>query len=350
MRVLCDFHHEDLYHSLYLLLEKRLGHELYRPIGPEWFSEGYWMVYNHPATAQQYLGYHTATEPLNVLDESNVVLPPLNVGHSEVSSGLFKIQDRHRPNIQYRAISLDKFKNTSFDILISSIPDHINRFDKLISLYQPNAKHIFQAGNNWNLKSYPIKNLLNSTTLYPPHENVHVVNYHQEFDDQVLFTLEKCINPKSVVNLRHMMSRDKDSFHRVETSLPEWTWKAFGSLNRDGPIIGDTSSILKEFGFLWHDKHEGDGYGFNLHHAAACGRPIITHKSYFNGMTAAPLLISGVTCINLDTISETDLSNELQNYVSHYDESSVKIRENFKSLVNFDEESNRVNIFLNNLR
>lgn len=42
MRVLADYHHHDLFESLAILFEDRLGWELYRPIGMEWFDEGYW--------------------------------------------------------------------------------------------------------------------------------------------------------------------------------------------------------------------------------------------------------------------------------------------------------------------
>lgn len=42
MRALVDRHQADLYYSLQLLFEDRLGVQLFTPIGHEWWDEGYW--------------------------------------------------------------------------------------------------------------------------------------------------------------------------------------------------------------------------------------------------------------------------------------------------------------------
>src|SRR3990167_1968898 len=54
--VFTDFHHAGLLNSLIMLFEGRLGGAVYRPIGTEWHEKGYWKIYDHPATVQQYLG------------------------------------------------------------------------------------------------------------------------------------------------------------------------------------------------------------------------------------------------------------------------------------------------------
>ena len=40
--ILADFHHGDLFESHRLVFVDRFGWELCRPIGLEWFQEGYW--------------------------------------------------------------------------------------------------------------------------------------------------------------------------------------------------------------------------------------------------------------------------------------------------------------------
>ncbi len=55
MRVLADYHHGSLLRSLVMLFEGRLGMELYRPIGLEWFHEGYWAVSELKRTAREFL-------------------------------------------------------------------------------------------------------------------------------------------------------------------------------------------------------------------------------------------------------------------------------------------------------
>jgi len=44
MIVFCDFHHGGLYHAMHKLFVERLGYEMYRPIGMDWVTRGYWYV------------------------------------------------------------------------------------------------------------------------------------------------------------------------------------------------------------------------------------------------------------------------------------------------------------------
>ena len=53
--VFTDFHHAGLLNSLILLFEGRMHGAVYRPIGIDWANKGYWAIYDHPATRQQYL-------------------------------------------------------------------------------------------------------------------------------------------------------------------------------------------------------------------------------------------------------------------------------------------------------
>ena len=48
MRVFADYHHSALYESLRLLFEERLDWKLYKPIGTEWYANGYWKLHTHP--------------------------------------------------------------------------------------------------------------------------------------------------------------------------------------------------------------------------------------------------------------------------------------------------------------
>ena len=40
--VFADYHHSGLYRSFELLFEKRLGGTLFKPIGWDWWNQGYW--------------------------------------------------------------------------------------------------------------------------------------------------------------------------------------------------------------------------------------------------------------------------------------------------------------------
>jgi len=60
MKVFAELHHQSLFTSLQFLFEKRLGYQLFRPIGEKWFREGYWKICepygNDIRTITQYLG------------------------------------------------------------------------------------------------------------------------------------------------------------------------------------------------------------------------------------------------------------------------------------------------------
>ena len=173
MKILADLHHSGLFHSLQLLFEKRLGFELYRPIGMEWATEGYWNVYNHPDTQKQFLmdGY---------IPKDGT--PPLN-GISRIQDGIHYIKDTTHGGEQ-KAITLEQFKEMDIDIVIASIPAHIEPYKKLIHEFKPKAKFVFQQGNMFtevlsNLHTIP--NLLSSTVEFPVPSSCHAVFYHQEF-------------------------------------------------------------------------------------------------------------------------------------------------------------------------
>lgn len=351
IKILADFHHEALYYSLQLLFEKRLGFELYRQIGKEWYTEGYWMVYNHPDTVNQYLGIHL-TEEWAAIKNRNIGMycSMPNENASEKDSGTYLIPDYTRKTI-YKAITLEKFKTTNFDIVLSSIPAHIEKFNKLISLYQPTAKHIFQVGNNWNVSGFDVKNILASSKLAHsgPHQNS--VFYHQEFDLND-YSRVVCPNPKSVLNMMHMMQNDcLAQFNQCKILMPSWKWAAHGGGNVDGPIATENiSQTFKDHGFLWHYKREGDGFGYNAMNALASGRPVITRKSFFKGMTLDPLLVDGKTCIDLDTHGLHGTVLQLNQAANDHEAWSLNTYNHFKSIVNYDQEAENIKVFLQNLK
>ncbi len=69
MRILTDFHHSSLMRAHVMLFEDRLGHEVFRPIGMDWFHEGYWAINDLEPTARQFLAFDSqpfdSTPPLN---------------------------------------------------------------------------------------------------------------------------------------------------------------------------------------------------------------------------------------------------------------------------------------------
>ena len=346
MRILCDLHHSDLYYSLQLLFEKRLGAEMYRPIGLEWYHEGYWNVFPHIDTARQYLSLDQAINPPrdthgNVLSGREV----LNASYV-FEDGIYYVDDTTKKVVQ-RAITLEKFKNMEFDIIIASMPEHLGRFRKLRDLYQPRAKVIFQIGNHgW--QSISTENILASTTSLSTGSN-HCL-YHQEFDLSV-FKYEPPKTSTAVYSHIHYM-RELDLLARYKSSLPSWTFKTFGAGMEDcHHLTSDEAQSYVDSGWTWHVKSGGDGYGYAPHRSYACGRPLIVRGNYYRGQLAEQLFQDGINCIDLDKHSFLDNITLLQHF-SHPEE-HARLCENaynrFREVVDFDAEEQTIRKFLERL-
>lgn len=343
MRIFADFHHVSLYNSLRLTFQRRLGGHIDRPIGMEWYHEGFWAIYPHPDTAKQYLDLEQAFVPADGTPVLNDVTGGVG-DHYFVRDGEY--------DWPATAVTLETFKQTPYDYLICSIPQHIKPFLELRRLYQPNAKVIFQAGNNWSLDGLDLEGVdmvLASIKPQDHHLKVPVVFYHQEFDTEIF----------SEKPIQH--TRGASSFINVLDKTPGWAdftaledltryfgmaWRSYGGQCRDGCIDGAKNLALEMevSDFIFHVKHTGDGFGHIIHNAYAVGRPIITRSSHYQGLLAEELLVPG-TFIDLDKHSLPDVKNILHKLVSApemLEEAGAKAAARFREVVNYDAEAEMI--------
>lgn len=350
MNIFADFHHDALYNSLLMLFEDRLGCNLYRAIGRAWYDNGYWNL-GQGGTIGQYLDIHIQKDFDRLYRDKDPLYTHLNANIEDEKDGLYSVNyayyDTPKP---HKCVTLDKFTRMKFDIVLSSIPQHLEPFNSLVNKYQKQAKHIFQVGNNgWSPRN--IHNIMSSAKTLDLSQYSNSIFYHQEFDIDI-FKYYDCPNPRRVSNLMHYMDdENKTQFLSLESKLG-WDNKMYGSLNRDGIItwpLSNLINIIKDSGFIWHYKTVGDGYGYNLHYALACGKPIITRKSFFRGMTIEPLLQHGVTCVDLDVCSLDDATGILNSMANDYSNISKNVCNIFKEHVDFDREFINIKRFINNL-
>lgn len=350
INVFVDYHHEDLFHSLQLLFEKRLGWNLYSPIGMEWYHQGYWNVYPHPATAQQFLSLNCVIQmPTDVHGFELPKTSRFNENYVYGEDGIYYILDQGRGKIR-RAITLDKFKDMKFDIIISSMPGHIPLFNKLISLYQPTAKHIFQEGNNWGCLS-GIKNILSSTAPFTTPSDVNVCFYSQEFNLD-LFSYVPPVNRKQVNSYIHFM-REPEVHILYKKSLPEFSFTTYGAgMDTHFGPIEDGATAYKNSGWTWHVKPEGDGYGYSVIRSGACGRPLIVKANYYVGKKAAPLMEDLHTCIDISRRSVQENISLIRKYSEPEEHNRLcdNMYRRFTEVINFDNEFEKIKVFLSNLR
>ena len=292
--VFADLHHSDLYESFRLLFEKRLGWQLFRPIGMDWFYQGYWKIAepygNHPDTVKQFLGLDNG--PWDCYKNLN--------GNYKLDDGIYYVWDPVH-EVHQKAITLEKFKELPVDIVISSIPSYYYSFEKLIQDHKPKAKHIAHMGNNfWNTD---VKNVMCSMTTFTPANHKNVVFYHQEFDLNT-FVYSPVVNYQYITSFVNLLPRS-DLYNHYSYHLPEFNFLACGMGCPDGTITGlqKIARLMRNSTFGWHVKPGGDGYGHIWHNWYACGRPIITDFNDYRGKMGGLLFEDGVTGIDIGNCS-----------------------------------------------
>lgn len=353
--VFTDFHHASLLNSFILLFEKRLGGKVYRPIGMEWADNGFWKVYDHPATQQQYLAVGGATPdgtpPLNEMYGDNPIVTngglkkPFLYFCQDIDSGYFN-----------KAITMEGFMKLPIDIVIASLPQHIEPFKRLCELHPNKPKFIYQIGNAWNVEENIVKNVMASAIVDNVPEGINFISYHQEFDTNIFhpndFSLPETKNIYSFVNVFQNFP-DWSLFLEVEKLMPDYSFRAYGGQCRDGAANGskELADKMREARFIWHTKEGGDGYGHVLHNTAAVGKPMITKKSYYSGKLGEKLMIDGQTCIDIDGLTPQQIVDKIvyMSDPSRYKALCAGVYENFCDAVDFDKEFLSIQNFLDRL-
>lgn len=327
MLVFSDLHHKGLAESLQLLFEKRLGHQLFFPYGLDWFPK-YWKIgdpYGETAinTAKQFL---TGELPS---DGTGVVTIP-------------------------NKMTFYEFINTDIDVLIASIPEHIEPYKELIKLYHPKAKLIFQIGNSWSM-DYDVKNVLASIHPMTVPEGINAVFYHQEFELPGYKAPEKSNKITSFVNcLGHdqLFQQDWKEFLTLEHYLKGFECRSYGASCRDGnmqsDIIGD---MMSDSHFSVHLKQSGDGYGHVAHGWGAVGRPVIFRGDQYKGKLAGKLFKHLETGFDLDKMSCVDVAHEIRTMSpGSHRQMCESMYKTFKQEVDFDKEEQSIQEFMGRLQ
>lgn len=358
--VFTDFHHASLLQSFILLFEKRLGGKVYRPIGIDWFEKGFWKVYDHPATVQQFLGIGGATPDgsprLNDVDGHATYPKPGGGFQDEPYVYFCRDIDSGKFN---NAITFDGFMQTKIDIVIASLPYHIEPFKRLCEMHPNHPKLIYQIGNAWTTEAGLAPNVMASAKISGVPEGTNFIEYHQEFDTDIFKPgFDKDPDPiissfVNVFNGQDHFAPDYKLFQEVEAQMQDFTFKSYGGQCRDGAV--GPSEVLAETmrnaRFIWHTKAGGDGYGHIIHNAAAVGRPLIVKQEYYRGKLAEPLLIDGQTCIAIDGLTISDIVNKIRHYndPARYLSLCRAAYDQFTRICDFDKEFNLLQHFLANL-
>jgi hypothetical protein len=167
MRVLVDYHHHDLWESLELLFTDRFGWELLRPIGMDWFEQGYWnheRKWHGDAIARQYL-------------------EPWGSDITDLDGRLSRLDTSH--NRVQRLVTLEQARELRPDIVISTLAHNHEGLARFAA--EVGATFGLQIGNvrfgaqdmaedRWDLADFGLVSGVMPLTPPKPH-----VTYHQEF-------------------------------------------------------------------------------------------------------------------------------------------------------------------------
>lgn len=384
MKIFCDFHHRDLVNSMCHLFEKRMGGELFVPWGLDYYKQGYWGVVdaNKDAVAEQFLiNTFIETDKQTFTDRGDgTVLVNTNDG-----------------KLPFKGINFDAFCKTKFDIIIATVPAHIELYMKLQRDHQPQAKFIFEAGNNWGHIPTNVPNFLNSTTYtFISGEDIHgwtmqslykkyqkkdlykglhkicqnrrtgkkcnMVFFHPEFDLNIFKNDNSIKNIKSISNLRHGCNT-LGGLYELERRLPDWTIKAYGINNRDGELQTDQdiARVMNESGFIYHVKPVGDGYGYNTHQSFAVGSIVITDSSHMcsggnpDEWFTSHLLLdvenyhTAPTFVDWSRYNYNSIVDRLNWCADNYPTLQQNAMNKFKEVVDFDAEYQKIRVFIERL-
>lgn len=334
MKILADFHHGDLFESLLLLLEERLGHEVYRPYGLEWWSQGYWTYNARQDIANQML---CASPDVRLYDDYYKIYDPCH-------------------GVYHKGVSFEQFKEQKFDIVIASVNQHESIYSKLVQTYQPQAKLVRQLGNVFDQFDPSIcRNILASVLPFDCDNSVNVVFYHQEFDLQK-FEYTPTYKKNTISNFMNCVpdSRDYGLYKEYKRALLNFNFKMYGILGDDG-ILGTQAALIKQMKaaqFFWHVKFGGDGFGHVIHNAFALGKPPITRASHYAGKNAGRLMEDLKTCIDLDKRTMEENVKIIREYSEpqKYKQLSENAHQRFTEIVDYEKEAKNIQLFLNKLK
>lgn len=371
MRVLVDYHHSSLLRSL-TLLGDRLGVEIMRPIGMEWWHEDLWAVWPAEDTARQYLGLgEQAFVPTDGTPCLNETLPrdrfdvmvaertePVRT-FVDPPDGVYRVYDPGRTS-SHLACTLDWFREHDFELLICSLPQHLPIFDRLAEHQRArgvDCQVVMQVGNEWDLTPYVGRKLLAS--LRPrPLPGVDVCWYHQEFEADTLFAHDEPSpwpewdDPELRVTCFMNVLREQNPgarvFDTLEAAAPDFRWLSYGGQCRDGCMTGhaEMAQALRSTMAVLHPKL-AEGYGHVIYNTFAVGRPVLVFRDALRPFLCDELLQPG-TFIDLNSGPDACVA-ELRRLAADPDalaEASHRCRAAFDAAVDFTAEAERIAAWL----
>jgi hypothetical protein len=352
LKVFADLHHGDLYFSLHRLFVERLGCEIYRPIGFDWFHKGFWKIAEPYGNAMDTVGQYLDIEHEKWEQKEELIYDEYVY---KIHGNSFKVNEVHfiyEPVHDYyqKAITLETFKNMKFDIVLSTIQSHDLPYQRLRDSYQPQAKIIAHLGNTG--QKSPLPNIIHSVPyIKRPEQNA--VLAHQELDPRLYNYIEPPKNTKSIFSVVNCYPYPK-IYETYKNLLKEVEMKNYGAGCPDGSLFGSkgVAERMREANAGWHLKPQG-GLGHSAMGWMFSGRPIITNMSQHRswGGNAVKLFEPGVTCHDIEAHTVEENCKLIRKMLEPEENAKwcERAKKRFHEIIDYDKEEQDVRDFLSRL-
>jgi hypothetical protein len=340
VRLLIDYHHSDLFESHLLLFADRFGWEVWRPIGMEWFTEGYWQFekeWHGDAVAKQYLDLWSSDGPTR-------------------RDGIWRREDATHPGRTLDMVTLDVARDMKWDVVISSVPDNdpgLLRFAKEVG-----ATWGVHVGNEAQYSAFGSAAFALCSARMPYQLPCPSVEYRQPFDTEGIFYPEwPPAEQKSVASFIQCFAENKTAYAEFlahARHIPDMDWKVYGAYGghpEDEFACGNLEPVtavaeaMRRTRIVWHSKEWSDGFGHIIHNAFAVGRPVVGRARYYQNKLAGDLWVEGVTSFDIDRRSDDEIAallRRLRDDDDFHREVSEAGAARFREVVDWDTEAEAV--------
>lgn len=346
IRVLCDAIHADLWESLRLLFEGRLGWELWRPIGMEWADRGIWRFEQH-----QPYGAGVAHQ---FLDHWPGIDDPLVDGTSWRP-------DTTHPGQGIRLVTHEAARSQPWDLVLATLAENelgLRQFADDVGAHYGIQVGNQGAANAWGAAEFA---LLSVTTPdfkpWKPH-----VTYRQEFSLADFFPDSGALAEPDLVSTRVQCITQTTEYARflaAAAAVPEARFLWYGHCEpRDERWGGSHETTPEVAGSMhrtriaWHAKRWSDGYGHVIHNWFAIGRPVLATATYYADKLAGPLFVEGVTSFDLERHSDAEVAGIVRMLLGDEDRwlrMCEAAADRFRAVVDFDAEAAQIRAMLENV-
>lgn len=386
MKVLCDFHHTDLYRGLQLLFEKRFGWELYRPEGRDWYDRGYM--------------YHPLQEEIfGILTKQCEFDPAKHSSVFDCTRGGVYFRNSDPDGMLFRWLPLERAKE--IDLIVCTVYRNedqfwrlrrdfglkcpivrytgnggelvdIDKFDIFIPAHLPHFEEYVKTGRKPGILYHPEFEIDNGMYCWTPVPEqspaiartlLNFIYHHREPGTPYEQWCRYCgyCDEIGALHLMHGLGTPPPGIEVDLDVIIDISFKKLGldhlldrtkwpdlRFNRGEPANHKMISDLVKFShMIVHPKPSPpEGYGFVIHQVAACGRPLVVPQ-WYKQLSASKFLEDRQTCIYITGDDPLDKANfKWAMQPDNNARMAAEIRRRFDENVNFEDEARKIRALL----